>query len=110
MSRDERTDLLSINREYSASLVLARCRSTSSGSHRWIVRFDSVLKPDITIAARLTPGNDAVLDYYLLPALAEIGAELRLHEVNPLPLEVYRFNDLDFFSAIARRDRIEDDA
>jgi len=110
VSRDERTDLLSINREYSASLVLARCRSTSSGSHRWIVRFDSVLKPDITIAARLTPGNDAVLDYYLLPALAEIGAELRLHEVNPLPLEVYRFNDLDFFSAIARRDRIEDDA
>lgn len=73
-----------------------------------MVRFDSALKPDITIAARLTPGNDAVLDYYLLPALAELGIRLRLSDENPLPLEVYRFDNLDFFSAVARRTRIEE--
>ena len=108
VSQDTRTDLLTINHEYTASLVLARCQETSAGSHRWMVRFDSALKPDITIAARLTPGNDAVLDYYLLPALAELGIRLRLSDENPLPLEVYRFDNLDFFSAVARRTRIEE--
>lgn len=106
--RDPQTDLLTINHEYSASLVLARCRPTYASGHRWMVRFDSVLKPDITIAARLTPGNDTVLDYFLLPALAELGTQLRLSEENPLPLDVYRFQDLEFFSAIAERIRIEE--
>jgi hypothetical protein len=106
--RDEQTDLLIINREYTASLVLAKCRSTNTGTHRWIVRFDAALTPDVTIAARLAPGNEAILDYYLLPSLAEIGAHVRLNEENPLPLEVYRFDDLEFFAQVARRTRTED--
>jgi hypothetical protein len=107
VQRDDKTDLLTINQEYSTSLVLGQCRATSSGGHRWVVRFDTGLAPDITIAARLAPGNESILDYYLLPSLAELGSQLRLREENPLPLEVYRFRDLDFFSEIARRTRIE---
>jgi hypothetical protein len=110
VNRDEQTDLLTINKEYTASLVLAKCRTTAAGSHRWMVRFDSALKPDITIAARLTQGNDAVMDYYLLPSLAEIGVQLQLNEDNPLPLDVYRFDDLDFFTEVAERIRMEDAA
>ena len=75
-----------------------------------MVRFDSALKPDIAIAARLTPNNDAVMDYYLLPSLAEIGAQMRLNEENPLRLEVYRFDDLDFFTPIAGRICVEEAA
>jgi|SRR5579859_668887 len=108
VQRDDQTDLLTINYEYSASLVLARCRPAPTGGHRWMVRFDAALEPDITIAARLAPENDNVLDYYLLPALAQFGAHIRLREENPLPLEVYRFDDLDFFSQVARRTRIEE--
>ncbi len=105
---DEHTDLLTINHEYTASLVLARCRDTKAGNQRWLVRFDAALQSDITIAARLTPSNDAILDYYLLPSMAELGSQLRLSKENSLPLEVYRFDDLKFFTAIARRTQIED--
>ena len=108
--RDDRTGLLTINAEYTAALVLARCQTTAAGSERWVVRFDTVLKPDITIAARLRPGNDGVLDYYLLPAIADLGASLRFAEHNPLSLEVFRFNDLSFFAAIARRVSVEEAA
>ena len=57
--QDERTDPLTINSEYSAALVLARCQKTPAGSERWIVRFDAALNPDITIAARLRPGSSS---------------------------------------------------
>jgi DNA invertase Pin-like site-specific DNA recombinase len=104
---DDQTDLLTINHEYTTSLVLARCRTTSAGNRRWLIRFDSILKPDVTVAARLTPGNDSILDYYILPSVSEIGSLLRLTEGNPLPVEVYRFNNLDFFLEAAKRSRIE---
>ena len=108
VKRDSRTDLLTINHEYTTSLVLSRCQATSANSHRWIVRFDTGLNPDITIAARLAPGNESILDYFLLPSLAEVGSQLRLREENPMSLEVFRFQDLGFFTEIARRTRIED--
>lgn len=108
--QDERTDLLTINSEYTAALVLARCQKTQAGSERWVVRFDAALNPDITIVARLRAGNDEVLDYYLLPSIAGFGAFLRLAEYNPLSLEVFRFEDLSFFTAIARRVPVEEAA
>lgn len=108
--QDERTDLLTINCEYTASLVLARCQRTQGGSERWIVRFDAALNPDITIAARLQPGNDGVLDYYLIPSIAGFGTFVRFAEHNPLSLEVFRFKDLSFFMAIARRVPVEEAA
>lgn len=108
--RNERTDLLTINSEYTAALVIARCQTIPTGSERWIVRLDAVLNPDITIAARLRPGNDGVLDYYLLPSIAGFGSFLRFAEHNPLSLEVFRFEDLSFFTAIARRVPVEEAA
>lgn len=110
VSLNDCTDLLTINAEYTASLVLARCMVSEAGNHGWLVRFDAALRPDITIAARLTPDNDAVLDYYLLPPIAELGSKVQLNQQNPLSLEVYRFDDLAFFTKLARRIRIEDAA
>jgi hypothetical protein len=40
VSVNEDNDLLTINAEYKASLILARCRITHAGSHRWQLRFD----------------------------------------------------------------------
>ncbi len=107
VDRDETTDLLTINDEYTVSLILARCRTTQGGNLRWIVRLDELLKPDITVAARLGPENDAILDYYVLPSIADLGELLRLHAHNALWLEVFRFPDLTFFSTLARRVRLE---
>lgn len=67
--RDEATDLLLINEEYSATLVLSRCRPTPVGTPRWLVRIDQHLAPDITILACMDAANGRPADYYLLPVM-----------------------------------------
>jgi DNA invertase Pin-like site-specific DNA recombinase len=103
VSRDSRTDLLRINQEYSASLVLVRCREISIGNYRWVVRLDNTLEPDVTIAARLAPENTQVLDYYLLPRMEEMAAKLRLSANTNIVLDACRFDNLNFLMAMSRR-------
>jgi DNA invertase Pin-like site-specific DNA recombinase len=105
---NSKNDLLTINEEYTASLILARCRDTSAGNHRWHLRFDESLSPDIIIAARLQPGNAAILDYYLLPRVDALSARLNLRPDNGLILDVYRFTNLNFFMEMAQRVRMEE--
>jgi DNA invertase Pin-like site-specific DNA recombinase len=107
VSVNEDNDLLHINAEYTASLILARCRETRAGSHRWQLRFDERLSPDVVIAARLQPGNEEILDYYLLPRLDVLTEHLSLRSENGLILDVYRFNNLNFFMEMAQRARLE---
>jgi hypothetical protein len=59
------------------------------------------------IAARLRPGNDEILDYYLLPRLDVLPEKLTFRPQNGLVLDVYRFNNLNFFMEMARRARVE---
>jgi DNA invertase Pin-like site-specific DNA recombinase len=108
VSVNEDNDLLTINAEYTASLILARCRTTHAGNHRWQLRFDESLSPDIVIAARLEPGNGEIMDYYLLPRLDILMDRLRLRPENGVVLDVYRFNNLNFFMEIAQRTRLEE--
>lgn len=81
--RDPASDLLHINEEFTASLVIARCNMTSAGGSRWKVRFDGGLRPSITIVARMDEDNRAIRDFYLLPWL-DFGssANLRVASVN----------------------------
>jgi hypothetical protein len=90
------SDLLQINAEYTASLIIARCRETRAGSHRRQLRFDESLSPDVVIAARLWPANEEILDYYLLPRLDVLTERLSLRSENGLILDVYRFNNRTF--------------
>ncbi|MFH4316940.1 hypothetical protein WAI88_21420, partial [Acinetobacter baumannii] len=46
-------DVLTVNDEWTASVVIARCQSTPAGTLRWKLRFDNSLAPDITIAVRM---------------------------------------------------------
>ena len=105
---DSKSELLTINSEYTVSLVLARCRETRAGSHRWQIRFERSLNPDITIAARLAPGNQSVLDYYIFPGLAELEDRLRLAPRNGLFLDVHRCDNLNLFFQLARRTTIKE--
>jgi DNA invertase Pin-like site-specific DNA recombinase len=99
--------LLTINGEFTASLVLARCQQTSVGSQRWNIRFDAGLLPDITIAARLAPGNEDILDYFILPSVDVLWKRLRLASENGVGLDLYRFDNLKYFVALARRTSVE---
>lgn len=110
VSLDSQTDLLKINSEYSASLILARCRETPAGNHRWHLRFDESLNPDIIIAARLKPGNEDIMDYYLMPRIDVLREQLNLKPHNGLIWDVYRFHNLNFFMELAQRASVEDAA
>ena len=95
VERDAKTELLTINGEFTASLVIVRCSETNAGSLRWNIRFDMSLKPDITIAVRMDRPNQRPLDYYLLPRLDMTLPRIRLGEHNGLSLDAYRFETLD---------------
>ena len=101
--RDPITDLMTINNEFTASLVIVRCFQTTAGSLRWKVRLDTKLKPDVTVAVRMDSGNEDPLDYYLLPRLDMRDAILRLAEFNGLSFDAYRFDTLDAFYQMAAR-------
>ena len=111
VSGDPVTDLLTINGEFTASLLIARCRQRQpSGAFQWLVRLDHGLKPDITVAIRMDTQNSDVLDYYLLPRLDLSFEKLLLAEDNPVNLETYRFDTLEFFLGMARHSRIPEAA
>ena len=65
MKQDPATDLLTVNDEFTASIVMVRCLTTPAGSLRWQIRFDVGLWPDITVAVRMDEPNQSALDYYL---------------------------------------------
>ncbi|QBY51760.1 recombinase family protein [Cupriavidus oxalaticus] len=104
--RDPATDLLMLNGEFDASIVLARCQSPATGHYRWKVRFDTSLTPDITVAVRLGPENKSILDYYLLPRLDFCRPRINLAERNPAELESYRFDNLDYLYGMATRSKL----
>ena len=57
VAQDPATDLLTINQEFTASIVVVRCRTTPAGSLRWLIHFDTGLWPDITVAVRMDQPN-----------------------------------------------------
>jgi hypothetical protein len=103
---DDRTGLFLINGEFTASIVIARCRQTDAGRLRWLIRLEQQLAPDITIVVRMNPSNDAALDYYLLPHIDLADWNLRLAEYNGAALDTYRFDTLEYFWFLAERARI----
>ena len=105
--QDPVTDLFIVNEEFSLSLVVARCQATAAGSTRWNLRFDTSLRPDVTIAVRLEPDNQSVRDYYLFPGTDLFTARLRLSRDNGVLIDLYRFDDLRFLVGMAERSSIE---
>ena len=103
VSRDPITDLLTVNDEFTASIVLSRCKQTEAGSKRWKIRLDTGLAPDLTVALRMDGKNEAVLDYYLLPLPMLDTSRIRLAEENGLMLDGFRFETLEYFFAMAER-------
>lgn len=103
VARNSDTDLLTINSEFTAAVVLSRCRIAPSGARRWLIRLDEGLMPDITVAVRLEPGETAALDYYLLPWIDLQLSSLRLRQANGFCLDAFRFDTLDPFFDLAAR-------
>jgi hypothetical protein len=84
-------------------VVVARCRKRHSGRKNWLIRLEQSRDTDITIVARLEHDNQAILDYYLLPRGDELSERIRIESENPLALDVYRFDTLEFLYSLSRR-------
>jgi len=93
---DPESGLLELNHNLSVSVVISRCFTTPAGTRRWKIRFDSGLHPDITVAVRMDTRNEAILDYYILPALEFSYEQLRLSEDNVGFLDSFRTDTLDY--------------
>jgi hypothetical protein len=106
VDRNPATDLLRVNDEFTASVVIARSQLTNAGSSRWKIRIDTGLAPDITVAIRMDSANQAPLDYYLLPMFEMTTGRIRLAEDNGLMLDAFRFGTLEYFFAMAERVKI----
>jgi hypothetical protein len=104
--QDLETDLLTVNDEFTASLCLVRAQETMAGAHRWKIRFDTGLRPDITVAIRMNQMNRAILDYYLLPRFEMEAERLALAEHNGIALDAYRFDKLDMLFELAARSQL----
>jgi len=97
---------LTVHDEFTASLCLVRSQETAAGSHRWKVRFDAGLHPDITVAIRMNQTNSGILDYYLLPRFEMEAERVALAENNGLALDAYRFDSLDMLFELAARSQL----
>lgn len=103
VKRDADSGLLTVNDEFTTSIVIARCQQTVAGSMRWHIRLDTGLRPDITVAVRMDTQNEAPLDYYLLPRIDMRIPRLRLAMHNTISLDAYRFDTLDALYGMAAR-------
>lgn len=99
--KDSETDRVTVNDEFTLSIVIARCFQTPTGLLRWNLRFDTSLAPDITIVVRMDSTNQRPFDYYLFPRLDLLAERLRIAEDNALQLDAYRFDDLAILYQIA---------
>lgn len=94
---DEKKKQLTINDSLKLSLILSRCHKLKSGKLRWVVRFESNLKSDFNIIVRMNSSNSEPVDYYILPSIESFENEIKIKENNSLLLELYRFDDIEFF-------------
>lgn len=98
------SDLLTVNGEFTISIVLARCQRTPGNAYRWHIRFDTSRHPDITVAIRLAEDQETILDYYLFPRIDIPLRRIRLaEENNGFILDAYRFESLEALYGLAER-------
>jgi DNA invertase Pin-like site-specific DNA recombinase len=108
VERSVDTDLVTVNHEWTVSVVLAKCSRRDSGLLRWNVRFDMDLMPDVTVAVRLQEDNADARDYYLIPRLDMATWPRYLGFENSPFIDGYRFDTLDILSELAARVRLRE--
>jgi DNA invertase Pin-like site-specific DNA recombinase len=100
--QDGRTKLLFVNDDVSLRVIVSPCRARKR-FQRWKLNLYSPLEPDLTVIARLAPGNDAILDYYCIPWSARSPKQFAIGRKSGNEMESYRNNDLGLLITMAQR-------
>lgn len=108
VTTNQDTDLLTVNNEFTLSVVIAKCKPTPAGTNRWRIRLDASLEPDITIVLRMNPDNQKAFDYYIFPSIDFSPTLLPLKEYNTFALDAYRTDTLELFYTFAGRELLKE--
>ena len=103
---ERRAQMLYLNGELRVYVLFVRCSVTNFGTLRWPIRMRPKQKPDLTLVVRMTPQNDAIRDYYLLPSLGLDWKDTQFAENNGLYFDIFRFASLDFLGGLAARTQL----
>jgi hypothetical protein len=93
---------LLVNGHFTVSVYLAPCRQQAGRANYWSILVDRSAASNLTIIARLRPGNVEELDYFLIPELDRLTTRLFLLE-KARAFEKYHFDSLDNLPAIVTR-------
>jgi hypothetical protein len=104
-----RPGLLTVNQEFTILFTVARC-VVNDRRTKWKLRLNSRMRPDITVIGRMAPGNEVILDYYLVGGTEKLETTLTVEPENGFAIDVYRFNDLSVLKNLARRTGIKEQA
>ena len=97
-----------INGEVKLSLILCRCKRLQSGSARWHVRLERACEPDFTIVARLSTDNLTIRDYYLFSRFDIELLDTNIQDSNNTFMEMFRYDNIDWFYEIFARTQIRE--
>jgi DNA invertase Pin-like site-specific DNA recombinase len=93
---------LLVNGHFTVSVYLAPCRQQVGRANYWSILVDRSAASNLTIIARLRPGNVEELDYFLVPELDRLTTRLFLLEKSR-SFDKYRFASLDNLPTIVTR-------
>lgn len=89
-------NLLEINGEFTAAIVMVRCHPTLRGrSVRWTIRLGACPLPDMLIAVRMNEANRQIRDFYVMPRIAVNARNLKICGDNSTELDAFRHDSLD---------------
>jgi len=106
--RDLKSGLVTINDEFTLRLATAPCVGALMDGYRWVIRLTSTMVTDITVVARMTPSNDCVQDYYILPRTDAWSGDVTVAEESDLVAGVHRFSDISFLKSLVRRTAVKE--
>jgi DNA invertase Pin-like site-specific DNA recombinase len=106
--QDARSGLVTVNGEFTLRLTVAPCDSTRPIGCRWALRLASTMNTDITIVARMSPANDRVQDYFVVPRTDGWTCQVTVAPEDDFVAGVYRFDDISFLKSLARRTKVKE--
>jgi hypothetical protein len=92
--------ILTINEKLRMRVFIGRCRRMREVDS-WRFNVHSPLSPDVTIAARLAPGNASILDYFCIPS-AKGRRYIVISRALVMPSDVQQFDDPTFLQDFAK--------
>ena len=100
VQQDVRGQFLTINENLNVRISICRCRTLRRISS-WRFQLRSPAQPDVTVFARLAPGNETILDYFCVPRSKKNLAQITVSSLTPVTRDVEQFADLTFLKDLA---------